>query len=77
MSDPITPVPGTPQTATKAIVAGVISFIALVAQGLVPLLPDPTIQVWLQIILVIVGAAGAAFGVYQIPNKAKHSTDVR
>lgn len=77
MSDPISPAPGNPQTATKAIVAAVIGFIALVAQGLVPLLPDPTVQLVLAIVLVVVGSAGTAFGVYSIPNKAKHSTDVR
>lgn len=71
MTDSQSPAPGTPQTSAKAIVGGIVAFIALTAQGLVPLLPDPAWQLGLSITLVVVGALGAAFGIYQTPNRAK------
>lgn len=61
-----------PRKATKAYVGAALAFITAVATGLTELFPDPTVSLWLKVIILVAGTAGTAFGVYQTTNAVKY-----
>lgn len=71
MSD-VTPAPGTPQTATKALVGTVLTFLTVVAGAWIADdggVSGQEVLTWIVSGLVACGLVGGA--VFQVPNKAK------
>lgn len=67
-----TPVPvGVPQTPTKALIAGVVSFLSLLVAGISAAHPD-NLSEWVTVVLgALAGSLVTGGTTYKVPNKAK------
>lgn len=68
-----TPVPvGVPQTPTKAQVGAIITAVGGILTALIASVPDnDKVQLWGGVVLGVLTVLANAYGVYQVPNKAK------
>lgn len=61
-----------PVKGTKAIVGAALAAVVAIATGLTELIPDPTLGLVCKVIVLVVGSAGTAFGVYQTVNAPRY-----